>query len=556
MLQAADLLETRTARIRIAGGPVDTPISENDPPKPLLEVPENNFRVEAQLSEWARAGADVLLAPTLRATPEGLKPIGLAHRAGEVNRVLLEAVRQASLSSLPPPWVAAQVGPLGKAFRGGGFFSFDEAYIHYHEQAKAIALLAPDMVVVRQIQDLRLLRAAIVAIRELWSGLVVVFLDMAAVNSASPARERLMRTALVVRSLDVQGIGLEGFGDPSALGALALPLKGQGFSLLGAVLDHGSGSLAEKLAAFERARVNLAILEGEDGLRDLWAMRSARHDDRGALREDTPPGVPEVLAAGPVLDLEPPRRLLVSLEAEWDVRPGGPREEAEAPEIPRDKVGFSGIRIESGTADLEREGWRRREIEERLSALERTGGKPLALLVRDPLVLETGLKAASDRPIIYLDSLDTALWQSVFYLSTRYGAMLAVRLAPAPTRPGERCASGSIQAIQRLVHASREYSRLSPEDIYVDPLGLDSQGRPAWDQETLQSILKQMPPAKRETGVKWILDCHHFRKGPGAIENPAYQAWLLSIALFQGLDAVLVAPDQPHLTAIIDARED
>src|SRR5262249_17914487 len=147
--------------------------------------------------------------------------------------------------------------------------------------------------------------------------------------------------------------------------------------------------------------------------------------------------------------------------------------------------------------------------------------------------------AASLRALIYLESLDTALWQSVFYLSARYGARLAVRLAPVPTRPGERCPTGSIQAIQRLINASREYCRLEPQDIFVDPLGLDPQGQPAWDQEGLQSILKQMPPAKRETGVRWILDCNQFRGGRGPIENPAYQAWVLSIALFQGLDAVL-----------------
>src|SRR5258706_306994 len=123
MLQVADLVETRAGWIRLAGGPVDLPVADNEPPRPLLEVPENNFRVEMQLSEWVKAGADVLLAPTLRATPEGLKPIGLAHRASEVNRVLLDAARQASLGGSPSPWVAAQVGSLGAAFKGGGFFS-------------------------------------------------------------------------------------------------------------------------------------------------------------------------------------------------------------------------------------------------------------------------------------------------------------------------------------------------------------------------------------------------------------------------------------------------
>ena len=552
MLQVADLVETRAGRIRFAGGPIDSPSTENEPPRPLLEVPENNFRAEMQLSEWVKAGAEILLAPTLRATPEGLKAIGLAHRAAEVNRVLLDAARQASLAGSPPPWVAAQVGSLGATFKGGGFFTFDEAYIQYHEQVKAIALKGADLVVVRQLRDLRLLRAALVAIRELWSGLVVVCLEPPPPgHPASPAVD-LESAAEVIQSLEVQGIGLEGFADLEARRSAALLLKARGISLIAAVLEARDGSLAGEIQVLKEAGVNLAILEGEDGLRRLQTIRSKGLDRAGPTGRRE---VVESLPAGSLPEIAPRPRLRVSLDADWKSSPRDPGKAAELSTIRGEPPDFLGIRIEAGSVDLGQEGWRRREIEERLSTVERTGGKPLLLDVRDPLVLETGLKASGRRAIIYLGSLDTALWQSVFYLSARYGARLAARLAPVPTRPGERCPSGTIQAIQRLLHASREYCRLSPEDIYVDPLGLDSEGRPAWDQESLQSILKQMPPAKRETGVRWILDCHHFREGEGPIENPAYQAWVLSIALFQGLDAVVVAPDQKHLLEILETQE-
>jgi homocysteine S-methyltransferase len=505
------------------------------------------------LSEWVKAGAEILLAPTLRATPEGLKPIGLAHRAAEVNRVLLDAARQAALAGSPPPWVAAQVGSLGATFKGGGFFTFDEAYIQYHEQVKAIALKGADLVVVRRLRDLRLLRAALVAVRELWSGLVVVILEPPLPGLPAGASAQIESAAEVIQSLDVQGIGLEGFADPEARRSAALALRARGVSLIATVLDARDGSLAGELHSLREAGVNLAILEGEDGLRRLETIRS-RGLDRAGPAERVSAGA-EPLPPGSLPEIAPRPRIKVSLDMDWKNPPRDPGKAADVSTIRGEPPDFLGIRIESGSVDLGREGWRRREIEERLTSVEKAGGTPLLLEVRDPLVLETGLKASGRRALIYLGCLDTALWQSVFYLSARYGARLAARLAPVPTRPGERCPSGTIQAIQRLLHASREYCRLSPEDIYVDPLGLDADGRPAWDQESLQSILKQMPPAKRETGVRWILDCHHFREGQGPIENPAYQAWVLSIALFQGLDAVVVAPDQKHLLEILETQE-
>jgi hypothetical protein len=208
-----DVPEVRTVSIRLMGNPYQD--LEGGQGSGLRELLEDPRRAEAGCREWVEAGADILLAPTSRTTPSGLKPLGLAHRAMEITQAQLEALRRAAKGASPSPWVGAQVGPLGGGWGQRGFAGFDEAYIHFHEQAKGIALGHPDLVVVRGIRDLRMMRAALVALRELWSGQVMVLLDPEAyrpVLSLPPAgRERPLETAAeAIASLGIEGIGVEG----------------------------------------------------------------------------------------------------------------------------------------------------------------------------------------------------------------------------------------------------------------------------------------------------------------------------------------------------------
>jgi hypothetical protein len=254
-----------------------------------------------------------------------------------------------------------------------------------------------------------------------------------------------------------------------------------------------------------------------------------------------------------------PGDLLVALEVDWregaesrPERPAAARRASLSPE----HVAYAAVRILCPNERLAAEGLRRRQLEERVASVEKEQQRPIAIVVKEPLVLEAGLKAVQGRSMAYLDSLDSSLWQSVFYLACKYGARLAVRLEPLPLRPGEGGGGVCIPAILRLFEAAREYS-LASSDLYVDPLGFDEAGAPSWDRLTIDAVLRQMPWAKRETGVRWILGCHHFREDSGhrAVPSAASQSEILSIALFQGLDAVILGSDQPHLIETLSAHQ-
>jgi hypothetical protein len=551
-----DLLDRRGGRerkLRIAADPIE-PL----PPEELAALLHQLLEgagLEARFYPWLEAAPDVFLAPTLRATPSALKPLGLAHRAAELNRVAIESARRAAKGTGRAPMIAAQMGLLGPSSSPEVYFPFDEAYIHYHEQVKGIALGRPDLVVVRQMAGLRLLRAALVALRECWSGPVVVLLDAARLDGETGScgeEDPLGMASEVAASLRLQGIGAEAVGDPALLERTLTALKDLRLPLLAAALPEGPEP-APRLRSLVNLGVNIAFLRGAAGLRALESFENrtaaaAETGGRASPPSEKPYSPPRAQGG-----LRKERKLLVALESPWENEPASPgaAPSRERAALPRDRQAFTSLQILAQNEGLSAEGMRRRQLEERVWSIERAERCPLVLVVRDPLVLETGLKSAAGRSLAYLDSLDSSLWESVFYLASKYGARLGLKLAPLPSSEGggEVC----VPAIQRLFEAAREYSLIAPEDLYIDPLGLDPKGEPAWDRGAVDGVLREMPWAKRETGIRWILNCRHFLSEAGG-PSPAFQSEILSIALFQGLDAVILSPEQTHLVAALKAH--
>src|SRR6185503_463292 len=104
----------------------------------------------------------------------------------------------------------------------------------------------------------------------------------------------------------------------------------------------------------------------------------------------------------------------------------------------------------------------------------------------------------------------------------------------------------------KLLAEAREYG-LSPGDLYVDPIGIDESGAPSWDPKSVEAALEQMRMAKLETGVRWILGCHHFRDGDAA-PDPLLQSQILLRALATGLDAVFLSAEQEHLLRVLNSH--
>jgi hypothetical protein len=519
--------------VRIAGDPF---VEDSQSPREFLTtLLDSAGSLEEKIEKWVTAGVDVLLAPTLSATPAALRPLGLAHRSAEINQVAVETLRRVSSPSSRPLWVAAQVGPLGGRWQGGAFHGFDEAYVHYHEQAKSLALAGPDLVVIRGITGIRLLRAAVVAIRELWSGPILVLLD--APRPPVPAA-----TLEILSSLGVQGVGLEGFPQAESIDAVARARGEHGFTLLASVLPCGLNP-GDGLSALAHAGLDLAFLGGPEGLRALRV-----------LRERTPSADPKVPRGECREAFRPPSRslrrgedLLVALEL--DPLAQGIRAESGLPFV---RASHTGICLLSETETLVREGLRRRNLEEWVSDVEVGQGRPLALVAKDPLLLETSLKGAAGRSIAYLDSADTSIWQSTLFLASRYGAKLAFRLKP-PGRENGGTHGSCLPLIHRLLAEADEYG-LAAGDLYVDPIGIDETGAPAWDSKALDATLRQMAIARGDTGVRWILACHHFREVGGSTPGPDLQVEILSRALLSGLDAVFLSPDQEHLVRVLSSH--
>ncbi len=112
--------------------------------------------------EYADAGSELILTNTFGANRLKLKAYGLQDKVKEINRAAVENVRIAC----PECLVVGDIGPLGEFIEPLGKLCFDEAYEVFKEQAKGLA--KADMIIIETISDLRILKAALVAVKEVF----------------------------------------------------------------------------------------------------------------------------------------------------------------------------------------------------------------------------------------------------------------------------------------------------------------------------------------------------------------------------------------------------
>ena len=227
---------------------------------------EDPARLRSFFERWARLGPDIFLAPTQRATPFGLKSVGAAQQCFHVNRTAIETLQGVAATMSRPALVAAQLGALSTCADEMARLEFDEAYIQYHEQVKPLAIAGPDLVVIRGIDDLRILRAALVALRELWCGPAVAVLKpdvvMGSHESSGPACA-LADVFDIVHHFGIAGLGFskEETGEIPDVSFAAIRDEG-----LESVLDLGTAADAEivhELAVGRGAGVELLLVEAD-----------------------------------------------------------------------------------------------------------------------------------------------------------------------------------------------------------------------------------------------------------------------------------------------------
>lgn len=117
--------------------------------------------------EYADAGSELIITNTFGANRIKLKKYGLEGKLNEINKAGIKNVREACPNCL----VVGDVGPLGELMEPFGKITFDDAYETYKEQIEA--LKDADLLIIETISDIRELKAALIAAKEIFDGPII-----------------------------------------------------------------------------------------------------------------------------------------------------------------------------------------------------------------------------------------------------------------------------------------------------------------------------------------------------------------------------------------------
>ena len=161
-------------RVLVLDGAMGTMLQERglkpgqSPEELNLTAPEIVAGVHAAYLE---AGADIIVTNTFGGSSAKLEHYGLADRLVEINQ---QAVRLAREVAGDNAYVAGSIGPTGLFVEPVGEVSFDEMAAIFRQQAKALIEAGCDLITLETFLDIKEIRAAVIAIRELSQDIPVI----------------------------------------------------------------------------------------------------------------------------------------------------------------------------------------------------------------------------------------------------------------------------------------------------------------------------------------------------------------------------------------------
>ncbi|MFH0874936.1 MAG: homocysteine S-methyltransferase family protein [archaeon] len=125
----------------------------------------NNPKMVGEIHKaYYDAGSDMILTNTFSSHRIKLKKYGAENKINEINKAAISIVRKYCKGAC----VIGDIGPIGELMKPYGELDFEDAYNAFREQAKS--LKTADAIIIETISDIRELKAAIFAVRAVFSG--------------------------------------------------------------------------------------------------------------------------------------------------------------------------------------------------------------------------------------------------------------------------------------------------------------------------------------------------------------------------------------------------
>jgi len=501
------------------------------------------------------AGADIIVTNTFGGTSAKLEHYGLGDRVAEINAKAVQLAREVAGESA---YVAGSIGPTGRFVEPVGDMSFDEAAGMFKEQAKALIDAGCDLITLETFLDIKEIRAAVIAIRELSQEIPVIamltFEEKGRSVLGSPPEAAAITLEAVGASMIGSNCGLGVDGIYEILQGMrkvtALPLICQANAGLPILKDGQTifpGTPQEMTAYHDRLiELGVRVIGGCCGTTPahIGAMKEALAGKQTPFQQK--PGsdttwlssrgsFAAIGTAHPVAligeRINPTGKKLYSQELR-EGKVSYIRREA----LEQTALGATLLDVNVGAPGVDEPACMERAVFCITGAVQ----TPLVLDSSSPLALEAGLKAADGKVLINSVNGEEKSMAAVLPLARKYGAAVVCLTLDEAGIPAT--AEGRT-AVAAKVAERAEACGLKRSELVVDCLTLTVSA----EQKGALVALEAIRQVKGELGLNTVLGVSNISFGLPC--RPLISSTFFSMAMYAGLSAAIVNPKEAPMMA-------
>ena len=513
-----------------------------------LEMPDTLTAIHA---DYARAGADILLANTFGANAKKLA--GCPCTVEQVVSASIACARSAAAET--GALVALDIGPLGELLVPAGTLSFEDAYAEFAQVIRAGAAAGADLVFLETMTDLYELKAAILAAKE--NCALPVFTSM-----SFESRGRTF-TGCTVESYAVTAVGLgaDAVGINCSLGpkeilpfaqrlCRSVPAGVPVFVKPNAGLPNPDGSYnlnAEEFAAEMKAyaSIGVSMVGGCCGTTPAFIAKLQQTfaplvpAEKIPIRRSclcTPVRFVEVdgiTVVGERINPTGKKRLQQALRDGDSAYPC-------AQAVAQAEAGAQVLDVNAGLPGIDEAA----TLEHLVKDLQAITDLPLQLDSSNPEALSRALRIYNGKPIVNSVNGEQKTLDTILPLCKKYGAAVVGLALDEHGIPAD--AEGRF-AIAKRIAAAANAAGIPNEDIYIDCLTLTASAQQEGAVQTLEALTR----CKKELGVRTVLGVSNISFG---LPCRGYlNTTFLTMAMAAGLDLAIMNPNTPEMMAAVRA---
>jgi 5-methyltetrahydrofolate--homocysteine methyltransferase len=507
--------------------------------------------------EYLAAGANIIVTNTFGGNRAKLSHYGLEGRLNEINGRAVEIALEVAGDGA---YVAASLGPTGRFVEPVGDMPFDEAAAIFREQAEAVVAAGADIITLETFLDIKEIRAAIIAIRQ------------------------ISATIPIIAMLTFDDNGRSVLGTPPE--AAAITLEAAGANVVGSNCGLGVDGIYEVLQAMRKVTSLPLISQANAGIPVLIEGRTVfpgtpddmtTYHDRmvelgvriiGGCCGTTPAHIRAMSEALNGMDrpFEAPchtQGVTFLSSRTGYVAVGGDNPAA----IIGERINPTGKKTFAAELREEKISYIRREALEQVAAgatlldinvglpgidepaaMEQavfcvTGATPVPIVLdsSNPEALERGLKAADGKVLVNSVSGEDKSISRILPLVKKYGAAV---LGLTLDEKGIPATAEGRAAIAAKILAAAGDAGVSGENVLIDCLTLTVSAEQKQAIETLAAIRM----VKERLGAGTVLGVSNISFG--LPRRPVISSTFFGMALAAGLDAAIINPKEQ---AMMDA---